>query len=412
MPPSTSERSRIRAQVVWTAAGSPCLRCDQPAHTTQSCTASLDVCWEGFSDRVSAEEFYQAERKKTEVRLAKRAAEQAVKKSTNASASRSSRQTPKSTNEAPVVDPMAVTTRQGANREDAGMKQRQPIPDDKVGQVDRLIVNPAVHAHSSEPKGANQALHAGKTDNIDGKLVRTPAVIANYVRATHMPNQLYAYSLRFYREHWTTKGAVIDFNKSGEVKNAFEAFLQSKQLDLTGVLGATDYKELWCTTALPIPDGLTFHSIGWNCPGRRGVDGLSVDIGTPKRMDIFDAFSTRASCDLSDEIRALNAIISSAVRLLRTDLIQVEINQYFVKDAYQVMADGLRAQRGYFTSIRPSVPGPLLNVNTATTTFFPPVLVPEFLERCKVQCALGNGRRLSDLSGTHAQKSHRPHRLS
>jgi hypothetical protein len=111
-------------------------------------------------------------------------------------------------------------------------------------------------------------------------------------------------------------------------------------------------------------------------------------------MDIEETFKTTAACDLSDEIRALNAIISRAIHKLDTSLIQVGANKFFVKGAFSMMTGGLRAQRGYFTSIRPSMSGPLLNINTATGVFLPPILVSEFLNQCVSNGRLGNRKEV------------------
>jgi hypothetical protein len=43
------------------------------------------------------------------------------------------------------------------------------------------------------------------------------------------------------------------------------------------------------------------------------------------------------------------------------------------------MQGGLQAQRGYSTSIRPSAVGLLLNVNTTTGAFLPPMLIFDFI---------------------------------
>jgi hypothetical protein len=415
-----------------------------------------------FTDAAEAEQLYQDVRKTTKDNLAKKKASEGAKKAEKAAKKPAAKQPPaqgqpgdrvplgakadtfsnktnrlpaastgkdqvkhlvkpKTTMIQPIADRMATlslnhdatveTTKSTQTADDHAKTTKQvriPIDTPGLGKIDRITTEtPQIirtrreSSHANDRKGANQGLYQGKTDIIDGKAGPRPgpSVRSNFVRVNGIPQQLFAYSLRFYRlnPNLRKKGdpAEFEYNKSGEVKSTFEAFCRSNMLDLTNVIWATDYKELWCTSRLsvdpkdPTASQATFQDIKWNCPGARAVGDLKLDIAFIKQMDIHDSFKQKASCDLSDEIRALNAIISSAVHTLNSGLIQVGVNKFFVRDAFRTMTGGLRAQRGYFTSVRPSVSGPLLNINTATATFLPPMLVSDFLTCCLSERSLG-----------------------
>lgn len=268
-------------------------------------------------------------------------------------------------------------------------KPRIPIETRNVGSIDPQRFD---NREQFEPKGVEVGLFNAMKDVNAGGNPSGPMVIINYINITALPKELFAYTLRFYREHWERGKASIEFNKQGEIKSAFNAFRAANKPDLHAVHWATDYVELWCTTKLSISHNgsTTFKMNSWNRPGAKSVDELKLDITFKQRLDISNVFKTKASCSLSEEIRALNAIISSAVHSRRSDLIQIGTNKFFVKNAFKKMAGGLRAQRGYFTSIRPSVCGPLLNINTATATFLPPVRVSDLLNACMRDCGLGS----------------------
>jgi hypothetical protein len=111
--------------------------------------------------------------------------------------------------------------------------------------------------------------------------------------------------------------------------------------------------------------------------------------------DIWQAFTTKAAHELSEETRALNAMILRSVSQSRGSgtITQVGANKFFINDAFKEIPlplrngfkprpiDQLRIHRGYFSSIRPSQIGPLLNVNTTSPAVMPPILVSEFLQR-------------------------------
>jgi hypothetical protein len=389
---SKTVKSEIRKKVTWTPTGDPCLRCGHEGHDTKHCDAPIDTCWKDttiFTDATEAEELYQSERKKLEDKKAKNSTKKVANEA--ATAKKTPHPTFQTKQPASTVQysTMPVSTEppskfdqasnKGNDSTEATKEVRAPIPDKNVGKIDRLA-NTETPGHN-DPRGANVGLYQGATDDIGGITGQNPAVRTNYVRVNAIPKQLFAYSLRFYRERKDNEEDV-EINKQGEIKSAFDAFMQSSKLNLGNVVWATDYKELWCTSKLPIQDGATFQDIAWDCPGGRIIEDLKLDIGSPKCMDILGPFKTKATCDLSDEIRALNAIISRAIHKLCTDLIQVGANKFFIKGAFSTIAGGLRAQRGYFTSIRPSVSGPLLNINTATGVFLPPMLVSDFLNQC------------------------------
>lgn len=87
--------------------------------------------------------------------------------------------------------------------------------------------------------------------------------------------------------------------------------------------------------------------------------------------------------DLTDHVRALNALITQSVVVHAGDrLSQVGANKFYVNGGHTLMnqsPNGLLAVRGYYTSVRPTQGGPLLNINTATSAFLPAVTVDKFV---------------------------------
>jgi eukaryotic translation initiation factor 2C len=104
---------------------------------------------------------------------------------------------------------------------------------------------------------------------------------------------------------------------------------------------------------------------------------------------IREALKTAPIAEVSDHIRALNAYVARCIRqhseTTGRSITQLGANKFYPNDAFTPMKDGkgslgLRAMRGYYTSIRPGPQGPLVNVNVATTAFLDPILVSEMLD--------------------------------
>jgi hypothetical protein len=279
----------------------------------------------------------------------------------------------------------------------------------------------------------------------------TIKVISNYVRVTEIPDCLYVHSLTFWR-HKKKGKVRQTYDKRRDIKSAFEAAFSPqapqndtagiimnkseggatvkpdgvvtaavegsesnqaehdvtkiaessknsssmKRLDLSDKVWATDYKSLWTTTPLigTTPDiskeiSEDYGDFIWAPPGQPTVPNLRFTLTFKKVLDnIRERFSTMAAHELSEETRALNAVIARSTRDIQGKnkiITQVGPNKFYLNGAYESIPnlgpEQYRVQRGYFTSIRPSKSGPLLNVNIANTAFLPPILVSDLLGR-------------------------------
>jgi hypothetical protein len=74
----------------------------------------------------------------------------------------------------------------------------------------------------------------------------------------------------------------------------------------------------------------------------------------------------------------INAIISHTVAQCTPGITSVGANKDYLNNSAKAMAV-FQAFRGYFTSIRPGTLTTLLNVNTSTTAFLPPMKVSDFI---------------------------------
>jgi eukaryotic translation initiation factor 2C len=218
-------------------------------------------------------------------------------------------------------------------------------------------------------------------------------IMSNYVKVTSIPKTLWVYSLRFWRPHPQASSKVIEFNKKREIGCAFNALLHSGVLSLGKEQKhwATNFKELWSSVRLAEHrDGeeeWVSPSFAYTQLSGKIISDMQVTIHFIKTFDDIDkSMRTEDITDLSDCIRALNAHVSQSA-LAHADegrLTQVGANKFYLNGSHEILnpnaPDGLMALRGYYTSIRPTKTGALLNVNTATSAFLPPVTVSRFVK--------------------------------
>jgi hypothetical protein len=99
--------------------------------------------------------------------------------------------------------------------------------------------------------------------------------------------------------------------------------------------------------------------------------------------DIKEALKSKHIKDLPEYIRALNASVAQCIVDHSKDtgkkISRVGANKFYITNGYKEMK-GLRAGRGYFTSIRPGTESTLLNVNPATSAFLPPITVSDLIK--------------------------------
>ncbi|KAF2122670.1 hypothetical protein BDV96DRAFT_639243 [Lophiotrema nucula] len=221
-------------------------------------------------------------------------------------------------------------------------------------------------------------------------------IMSNYVEVNDFPDNIYVYNLTYWYPESSGPNGRITFNKRLEIRKAFNALnqLDSFHLQSNNVIWATDFKTLYCASA--IHDTTTQVSDWDTSPVRYeqvngvNIDGLQATISVGTCLtNIRQAFKTKEITELYDYIRALNANISRAIvpqtaavpaSNQEPQLTQIGPNKFFINGGFAQMT-GLRAVRGYFTSIRPGAYKTLLNVNTATSAFFEPILLSDFLDK-------------------------------
>ncbi|KAF2005628.1 Piwi-domain-containing protein [Amniculicola lignicola CBS 123094] len=364
---SEQERRRITDGVQnYQQTGTLCLRCNKNNHLTKRCQTDFRACWNSgagnINDKDAAEDLYQS--------LKQQIPNQRNPNQQNYQGNRTQR-----TNDSRVLK-HNMNMEAGRRSDTTSLPQpTSPMPEIQV----------------------NGGIYSCATDDIELSSHQKPAIMSNYIRINSLPKDLYVYSIRLWRPK--TENTPVDeddpttmfeFNKRRDAKSAFDAVTGSNILDLRSATWATDYKTLWSTAELVShppddpkkPIQKTYGPCRWTRPTGGTIEDLEVTIVFQTKLcNIEGSFKTKASHDLAEEIRGLNAIISRSIRTLSADLIQVGANKFFINGGFQNMRGGLRAQRGYVTSIRPSAIGPLLNINTATAAFLPEMLVSDFVAR-------------------------------
>ena len=271
--------------------------------------------------------------------------------------------------------------------------ERTSLPGPNLGRL--FIQKSPALLPGPQPMVATNGSCGSKTELIGPEPKKNQIhVVSNYVQVTAVPQELFVYSLSFWRPSSDKTKPNLPYNKKREIKLAFDSVIASDNLELekNNHIWATDYKDLWTHKAL----GANVEDQEWNVgPFRykqlngKVVEDLHVTIHhTGRLQDIPQALESDDINDLSDHIRALNAHVARAVRQYSGEhdnkTIQVGANKFYVKNGFREMRNGaknlgMRTMRGYSTSVRPAEIGTLLNVNTATGAFIPPVLVSELL---------------------------------
>jgi len=75
-------------------------------------------------------------------------------------------------------------------------------------------------------------------------------------------------------------------------------------------------------------------------------------------------------------VDVLNIAISKS---LTNGVVQLSSNKFFVKAGYERLSKSLCTMRGYYYTLKPGMGKVLLNVNTATSAFFRPIMVDVFM---------------------------------
>jgi len=217
------------------------------------------------------------------------------------------------------------------------------------------------------------------TVRTSGRGEESTCIIANYVRVTAVPDKLVVYKIKnsFVIEK-AGKDIQRSLNRPKELKHIFLA-AQGAGLHslLASTIWGTDFQHLWTSSELTGQPSYTFTYV---------VDGgKSVSMCVTLEHDqtltgINDALQRDEIQDLTQHLEGLNSILARPIlnQSATGALTQLGANRFFLNDGFKDML-GLRALRGYFTSVRPGMSGTLLNVSTATTAFFPCCRVSDML---------------------------------
>jgi len=225
------------------------------------------------------------------------------------------------------------------------------------------------------------------------------AVLANYIRVRTVPDKVFVYTISNHHVYEKKEGKPAGrktLQQRKEVQNIFEE-LKSIHLNplLLNVSWATDYVTLWTDRLIfnTDPEQRIFSLDYTSLRGQR-LKPLQVEVKRTKTLDtIRNNLLVKKIEDCSDEIEALNALVTHPVLHSRPDfsITPTRQNRFYINEASEPLMSrertdskhkdvALRAVRGYCTSIRPGKNSEiLLNVNTATTAFFPPSRVSDVL---------------------------------
>ncbi|KAF2798180.1 Piwi-domain-containing protein [Melanomma pulvis-pyrius CBS 109.77] len=147
--------------------------------------------------------------------------------------------------------------------------------------------------------------------------------------------------------------------------------------DYTGDNGDDDAGDRW--NCDDIADGFTTVSLKFKFCGKMNIEQLQAytDPARPHNFPNLPAFN------FDPIANALNTIISKS---LRDDVFQLSANKFFLKSGYAPLTTqkgegrALCTIRGYFYTIKPGMGKVLLNVNAATSAFYCPLRVDEFMQ--------------------------------
>jgi hypothetical protein len=361
----------------WKSPTRPCFRCNELGHDMIKCDTKFRKCWKAgkskFSGTAAAEAHYEDKMNKTQPARVQKAPLQ-----------------PDPASNKKLLKPHTITspaTASGTTKAPASQAKRAQAP-----QATFDFKHMTIKQDAQGPRLQRDGIYKTETEHLGPATSRGQIrIMANYVKVNQVPNKLYVYSLRFWRPHPKNANTTMEFNKKREIAGAFEAFLKSGHLNISTSSKdwATNFKDLWRSSPLPIhgqcgcdtlweTESPTFTYTQLN--GERVLDMRATVKYQGLLSDVDVSLRTKHITDLGDCIRALNAHVAQSARDNdnANKLTQVGANKFFMNGGYDDMR-GLFAVRGYYTSIGPASGGALLNINTATSTFLPPVAVSAFL---------------------------------
>ncbi|KAK8248812.1 Piwi domain-containing protein [Phyllosticta capitalensis] len=260
---------------------------------------------------------------------------------------------------------------------------RPPLKNSKVFKEPTDILKPA------DPP--NALLHGTRGQKIQ--------VTANYLTLAHSFKEMHEYAL-------TYDPKIKDKMEKWRILKAMEA--------MPPFQGRTDFAyeagTIWSLTPLPgMPEVDTVSAVGpvqYSSPlNGAPTQTESVQLRYNKVLSMNEASADILASDQPECIvRAINAFIGRRIMSLRpNEVTQIGQNR-FAMDAGYADIGGLLATRTYFLSTRPTENRILLNINAATTAFFDPVLVSDWIEKM-VAPPFNMSRRevMASLKGTNVR---------
>lgn len=245
------------------------------------------------------------------------------------------------------------------------------------------------------PSGPKPSTSAGIRFGSSG----TPTfVIANYVQSTLPKNRnIHEYDLSFGTvDRPNSLAASGDSSSQGDqearkVEKRSEKERVMRAVELLSPLKdcadwATNYEKVWTLEPLELPRDGKMVDVVYKKPNGQEVTLSFVSFINHKAFDLSQGPASlvggrrdQNSHHPSEALVALNAIVSRhVVQQTNMEINPIGFNKFFVKAGCTRM-DILDATRGYYTSVRPGYDDVLININTATSAFYHPMIVSAFM---------------------------------
>jgi hypothetical protein len=405
MPLSSEEEKWIHDAIWKNETPTKCLRCNSPFHRTRICPlpeGDKDAFKYGDASRIAdsaaAERFWKDEKTKWET-------SESLGSKPDQEHPIQSGPSDKKNKDAGPKGGHQVPTKQTSDKPTA---KKTPIANPKIGTI--LISTVVNNAPSPVPSNISSGVPDAGSVHLGPPAQRKYGeieVLTNYVRVKKIPKNLHVYSLAFSRPNTDSATAGrIEYKKRREIESAFKALLESGRIGLPadGISYATDFRDLWCTSLLfagAVGTVLPIDNLQYTQLNGKTVNDLRANLTyTGSLNNIEMKFRQDSLAALHNCIQALNANVAESIRRngreSGTPLTQVGANKFFLDEGF-INICGLRAARGYYTSIRPGKADTLLNINAATSAFLPPVLVSEFIRNVRRRPARGSLRYIEKL---------------
>ncbi|KAK8173518.1 Piwi domain-containing protein [Phyllosticta citrichinensis] len=243
-----------------------------------------------------------------------------------------------------------------------------------------------------KPTGQSNAL-------LHGTRGQKMQVTANYLTMAHQFKEIHEYALTFDAKikDRTEKWRILEAMKSMEPFQGASDF-------------AFETGAIWSLTPLPgMPNVDTVTNIGpvsYSSPlNGAPTTTNSVQIRYNKVLRMNEASEDILASEQPECIvRAINAFIGRKIMDFQpNDVTQIGQNRFAVDAGYMDIG-GLLATRTYFLSTRPAEDRILLNINAATTAFFDPVLVSDWIEKMgAAPFNMSNREVMASLKGTNVR---------